>query len=266
MQGLQHERGALRQAILGLTLGLAPCLAHAGLRDEITVFDDELLGAGERDYKLHFNRTPSPRSDETAGQLRVMHELAWGVGRDLELGLHLPTVRNPNGEWTAAGTRLRLKWLPIGAHAGNARHDANGQGTWFAGGNVEISQLRTRYENPPGGFEFRGILGWRGGPWLFAFNPLLSRPLTHQPSQTTKLRLAMKAMREVGHDVAVGVEYYIDRGPLSRPLPREQQDRTLYLVTNFPVGSAASMHLGLGRGTTRGSDAWTFKSVIGFPF
>lgn len=266
MQGPQHERGAIHKVILGLTIGLAACLAKAGLRDEITVFDDELLGVGERDYKLHFNRTPSPRSDETAGQLRVMHELAWGLGRDLELGLHLPTVHNPKGEWTVAGTRLRLKWLPIGAYAGSARHDENGQGIWFAGGNVEVSQLRTRYENPPGGFEFRGILGWRGGPWLIAFNPLLSRPLTHQPSPTTKLRLAMKAIREVGHDVAVGVEYYIDQGPLSRPLPRERQDRTLYLVTNFPVGSAASMYLGVGRGTTQGSDVWTVKTVIGFPF
>ena len=263
MRRLPKRRDCARW-LAGLLL-LVGLNAHAALRDEILVYDDELLRAGERAVELHVNRTLSARVPAHAGQLRVMPEFAWGLGRDVELGLHLPTVRESPGDWRAAGARLRLKWLPIGAH-GDA-HDAGYRegGAWFAGINLELSRVQTRYEDPAWSSELRGIIGWRGGPWVLSFNPVVYQPFTRGTGGTPQLLLGARAMREIRHGASLGFEYHGDRGPLWQPLPRGQQDRIVYLVGEFEVGRSL-VHVGVGRGATRASDPWTLKTMIGFPF
>jgi hypothetical protein len=212
-----------------VALGTLATAARADLKDEIQVYADDINAPGEFHLELHLNATPSGRSTPgypgeitPAHAIRLTPEFSYGVSRDWEAGLYLPTLRDGNGSLYVAGAKLRMKWLPIQPHEGSGA---------FAGLNVELSQVAARFELDRRSLEARPMLGWRSTQWLVAFNPTLdfalagpgrSRPADFSPS--------IKVARTVTDWAAVGLEYYSDLGPVTEIESFGQQMRTLFVA------------------------------------
>ena len=167
--------GSIRGLLCGLIL--IPSIAGAALSDEIQVYTDDINAPGEFGLELHINTTPKGRRvPDYPGEvvpnhgLRITPEFSYGLTETWEAGLYIPTNRDPSGNVSAAGAKLRLKWLPI-------RPAANEAG-WFAGANGELSRLQQKFSQSRDAFELRIMNGYRDEAWLLALNPVFGWELS----------------------------------------------------------------------------------------
>ena len=235
----------------------------AGLQDEIQVYTDDINDPGERAVEVHVNTTPRGISTPAyPGEVtndrgwRMTPEFSLGLTKTTDIGVYVPTVLASDGNFYAAGLKMRFKWLPI---------QSEDTGGFFAGMNFELGQVRQRFSESPRTGEIRNILGWRSTNWLFVVNPILgfdaSRGFSHVPG----LEVATKINRRVSQDLSIGWERYNDRGPTNNPWPSYEQGKVNYLVVDIE-GESFDVNLGIGKGTTPVSDPWTLKAIVGFSF
>lgn len=258
-------------AALALLPPLLPLLflstAHAALPDEIQVYTDDINKPGEFGLELHVNTTPRgvdradfPGETTTHRGLRVTPEFSYGVSKDFELGLYVP-MNLKAGNWSAAGYKLRAKWLPV-------RGDED-TGGWFAGANLELSNIESKFNPSRYNAELRFMLGHRSHDWLFAMNPTfgwaLSPSQAAPPPQNTRYRAGYKVARTVAEGVALGVEYYNEKGRLGAFEAANLQSKTLFWVLDFDR-KPLPFNVGIGRGLNSNSDRWTLKFIFDVPF
>ncbi len=247
---------------------LAVCLggsASAALPDEIQVYTFDINAPGEYGLELHMNATPSGQAKPSfAGEVTTQHgfrltpEFSYGLSRDWEAGLYIPTARGSGGAYYLAGAKLRLKWLP-------AQVDKDGRG-WFAGVNTELGRISQRFDQSRSNLELRFIAGWKNEDWLLAANPIFGWPLSDgQRQRTPDGTIAIKAARSVAKGLALGVEYYSDYGKVSKVLPLDARDNKLFLALDYE-GKPFAFNFGIGRGQTGAADKWTVKAIIEVPF
>ena len=232
--------------------------AWCALPDEIQVYTDDLEAPGERGVELHINATPrGRRTSDYPGEvpthhgLRVTPEISLGLARDWDAGLYLPFVRSAEGAAYFAGPKLRLKWLPL--------RPAEGASGLFAGVNLEAAFVQERFEQARRSAEVRGIVGYRGEAWLFAFNPIVETDLGGEDKGVLFFAPAFKAARRIAHGASLGAEYYADLGRLSHFAPRAEQSHTLYAVID-----TERVNFGVGRGFSGAADRWTVKAIVSF--
>jgi hypothetical protein len=258
-----HARLLCAALLGGLLIGAQP--ARAELSDEIQVYTDDINEPGRFGLELHVNTTPKGRrTPDYPGEVvpyhgwRITPEFSYGIAPSWEAGLYLPVSRDASGNTQLAGTKLRLKWLPV--------KPAEGEAGWFFGANGELSRLKKRFSESRTGFELRLMGGWRDPDWLFAVNPVFGWNLSDgMRSRTADLALAAKVARTVTSDVAVGLEYYSDLGTTRRILPLSQQGNVLYAAVDARA-RGWDINFGIGRGLTRSADDLTVKAIFGFPF
>jgi hypothetical protein len=233
----------------GVFAALAGCLlaaaAHAGLRDEIQVFTDDLAGVHEIGIELHMNTA--------AGAWRLSPEFSYGLTKTLTASIALPFNRDSGGRSDAAGVKVGLKWLPLAAEAG-------GSG-WFLGAGAELARLKSRFDPVRSSIELRGIAGWRNPEWLFAVNPLVA----WKRGGGADVAVAAKAARSVNQDLWVGLEYHSELGTTKRIARWCEQANDVFAVVDTRLG-AWDLHFGIGRGLTPAAEAWTMKAIVGIPF
>jgi hypothetical protein len=242
-------------------LGSGPVFA---IVDEIQVYTDDLDKAGESGLELHVNTTPRGRkTPDYDGDLPPYHgwrltpEFSWGLGHDFDWGLYLPSATDRHGHWYLGGAKLRVKWLPV--------RPAEGGSGWYFGVNNELSRLSRKFSESPLSDEVRFIGGYRGGSWLIGMNPILDWALSSGYRGSPEVMLAWKAVHDVAPGIAVGVEYYNGIGTLAKRLPRDEQERTLFLVADIERKSW-SLNFGVGHGLTPATDDWTLKAILGVSY
>jgi hypothetical protein len=252
---------ALIVVLAAAALGSGPAFAVV---DEIQVYTDDLDARGESGLELHLNTTPRGRkTPDYEGDLppyrgwRITPEFSWGLGHDLDWGLYLPSATDGHGNWYLGGAKLRVKWLPV--------HGPEGEGGWYFGVNNELSRLTRKFSESPLSDEVRIMGGYRGKDWLIGVNPILDWALTPGYRGSPEVTLAWKAVHDVAQGIAVGAEYYNGIGTLAKRLPRDEQERTLYLVAEVERKSW-SVNFGVGHGLTPATDDWTVKAILGFSF
>jgi hypothetical protein len=261
-----------RLAVVALAFAFASsgvCAGSGGPRypisDEIQVYTDDINARGDYGLELHVNTTPSgatepayPGAVPPAHGWRITPEFSYGLGHDLEAGLYLPTATNAqDGQYYWGGVKLRLKWMPLRPH-----EEESG---WFAGANLELSDLNKSFSESRYSSELRLIGGYREGGWLFAFNPIFDWALSNgYRGGGPDLTLAFKAAYEVRPGIAVGPEYYDTMGQTGSPVPGSQQDQVLYLAFDVS-GGPVPFNFGIGRGLTPASDRWTVKAILELP-
>lgn len=263
-----------------IALGCLTASARADLKDEIQVYADDINAPGQFHLEVHLNTTPDGRSTPDYGgeitpehAIRLTPEFSYGLTQDLEAGLYVPAVRASGGSLYLAGARLRLKWLPIrpadsaGNSAGNSAYGnaPDGASGAFAGLNFELSQVAARFERDRHILEVRPMLGWRDPAWLVAFNPVLDVALSgpdhsHPPDFAPALKIA----RSVVDWAALGVEYYVDLGPVTELQPYARQSHMLFLAVDVDRKPWA-FNFGVGRGFGDDTDRWTVKAIIEVP-
>ena len=268
---LATRRAAAAWLWLGLSL-LLPSAAHAALPDEIQVYTDAINQPGESGMELHVKTTPKgqnradyPGEVTTHHGLRVTPEFSYGLTPTLEAGLYLPSSFNA-GNWTLAGIKARIKWLPLQPQKSSATGAATGP---FAGVNLEVSNIAPKFEAARHNAELRFMLGYRTHDWLFAFNPVFGWALSASqevpPARNPKFRTGWKVAREISEGISVGAEYYNDKGTWRNFDPGSQQSKTLYAVLDVEKGPVP-FNLGIGRGVNGQTDPWTIKAIFGFTF
>lgn len=251
-----------------LLIALAAVPAHAALPDEIQVYTDDINDPGKFGLELHVNTTPKgistpgyPGEVVTNHGLRVTPEFSYGLSEDFEAGLYLPTSYN-NGNYSSAGFKLRLKWVPLKAD--------EKKGGFFAGANGELANTDSKFEAWRHNFELRIMSGWRNEDWLIAFNPVFNWALSksQQPEirpRNPQFEQSWKVSRTVAKGVGAGFEYYNEMGPLSHFDPGSQQGKTLYAAVDVTRGPLP-FNFGIGRGLNGATDRWTVKAIFEIPF
>jgi hypothetical protein len=252
-----------RLLVLSLAvLALTGRPAHA-LNDEIQVYLDDMDEPGKRGLELHINATPRGRATpDYPGDLppyhvtRITPEFSQGLTHDFEGGLYLPAAMDTSGNLYLAGAKLRMKWIPLHSEE---------TGGWYAGANLELSNVRRKFAESRYGSELRLIAGYRTRDFLIGFNEVLEWALSPGYRGSPDAMHAWKLSRRVAEKISLGGEYYDDRGPLGHPLPGDQHERTLYLVADIE-NSSWDLNIGIGHGLNAATDAWTVKSIIAFSF
>src|SRR5258706_191888 len=214
--------------------------------------------------ELHLNSTPSGRrTPDYPGDvppnhgIRITPEFSWGLGNDFDWGLYLPTATDSERKYHLGGAKLRVKWLPV--------RSGEGQSGWYFGINNELSRVTKTFSESRWNDEVRVIGGYRGPDWLIGVNPVFGWGLSPGFRGSPEVSLAWKAMHDVGHELALGVEYYNDIGTLANRLPRDQQGRTLYAGMEVER-KTWSLNFGVGHGVTPATDNWTVKAIVGISF
>ena len=255
------------RALAAAMLVALPLLVHAALPDEIQVYTDDINKPGEFGIELHVNTTPRGLDRPgyagevtTPRGLRITPEFSYGLSDDVDIGLYVP-LSYKEGNGSLAGYKLRLKWLPI--------RGAEGRGGWFAGANLELSNIQGKFESSRHNAELRFMLGHRSADWLFAVNPTfgwaLSSAQEQPPPQNTNFRLGYKASRTVAEGIALGFEYYNAKGRWRGFDPGSEQSKVLFWTLDFDR-KPLPFNLGIGRGLNGNSDKWTVKAIFDVPF
>jgi hypothetical protein len=260
MRALPSGRAA---ALVAVLLAFA-CADAAAIVDEIQVYTDEVDARGERGLELHLNTTPRGRkTPDYDGDLppyrgtRITPEFSWGLGHDMDWGLYFPSAIDKDGNVYLGGIKPRFKWMPV--------HGSEEQGGWYAGANIELSRLTKKFSESPLTTELRLIGGYRAPDWLIGVNPIFEWNLSKGYRGSPDVELAWKAVHRVTGPLMMGLEYYDGLGTLRDRLPRAEQERTLYLVTEYEAKSW-SLNFGVGHGVTAATDNWTVKAIVGLSF
>jgi hypothetical protein len=254
----------MKKILILCMLCISSALAQAALLDEVQVYTDDINGLGEWGLEMHINGTPKgvpqptyPGEITSHHGLRLTPEISYGISKTLEAGLYLPMVKAGDGNFYVAGSKVRLKWLPL---------QADESGGFFGGINLELSQIKTQFSQSAQSLEMRNIIGWKNSQWLVAINPIFGWDLSPgYRHRSPELNLATKVSRAFSESVAMGIEYYNGRGQLNEMLASGQQNKTLFLVMDYE-GKPFNFNVGVGKGLTSVSDKWTLKSIIEVPF
>ena len=248
-----------------LLLALPAARLPAVMIDEIQVYTDDINAPGKFGLELHVNSTLQGRSaPDYPGEvtpehgLRLTPEFSYGINREFEAGLYLPTEHTAGGQNLLAGTKVRLKWMPVQPN--------EKVGGWFLGLNGELSYLARNFDQTQWGFELRTMIGYREIGWLLAANQVMGWGLSGPgKSGRPETGLQLKAARKIVHGISFGPEYYAGYGPLGRALPSVAQDHTLYAALDVDLKPWV-FNVGLGRGLTSAADKWTLKFIFEIPW
>ena len=234
---------------------LACSLIAVAAPNEIKVFTDELANYGEHTLETHVNKASNagPGDPNRLTPLRVMPEYSYGIWRNWEFSLQLPAAFNGNTN-QLEGYRAELQYV--------APHDDDEGFYW--GFNFELARSKRMRETAFSNIEFTPILGYRTDRWHFVVNPGIEKAISGA-SHTTNFQPAAKVAYKAFGQYYIGIEGYVDAGPLRHALPANQQSRMLYFAWDGKVGKS-DVNIGVGRGFTDASDRWVIKTVFEFTF
>ena len=267
---------------IGLVAGLlwitTTSTASAGDLFEIQVYEAEVNRPMQVGLEAHFNytfagrKTPSYEGELTPNHVsRLTLEPALGITEYLEVGAYFQNLLEPDGRYRFAGWKLRTKWVVPRRYT----HQ------FFLGMNAEIGKVPQRVEEEGWANEFRPILGWSNGYWLFDVNPIFGYALTGPDKLKPDFEPAGKVGYNTQYGFMVGTEYYAGLGYLSSlPAPRTQQDHLLFLTFDLvsPVSPTTTtsvdaeeepfeLNIGLGRGLSDATpQKWIIKAIVGRTF
>ena len=108
--------------------------------------------------------------------------------------------------------------------------------------------------------EIRPIVGWRKGDYEFIINPIVDMGFGQNGDSI--FAPCARFARNLGENLAVGLEYYTDLGPLRNFSTFNEQQHNLYAVVDFKIGRF-DVNAGVGYGLTPGSDRLMYKMIIG---
>ena len=231
-----------------------PLLAVAA-PNEIKVFTDELAAYGEHTLETHMNKASraGPTAQVRATPFQVMPEYSYGIWHNWELSFQLPASLEQD-RLSGNGYRGELQYV--------APHQEN-RG-WYWGINVEIANAVLNGQQRVWNAEIVPIVGLRIDGWHLVANPGISRALSGS-ARKINFDPAAKIARKVAGNNSIGLEYYLEAGPIHRLLPNSQRSQVLYVAWDGKLGKS-DFNVGLGHGFTGASDRWVIKSVFEFAF
>jgi hypothetical protein len=225
--------------------------------DEIQVYNAEIAKVGQWTFQLHSNYAFIGRKEpDFPGGLVPNHALqgtgewAWGITDWWEMGFYTPYAVDQ--ELTPYSNAAKIRQLFVIPNAAERE--------FFYGVNFEFSYAMPQFSETRWNMEIRPIVGWRKGDYEFIINPIVD--LGFGQNGGAEFVPAARFARKLGENLAVGVEYYTDLGPLQSWLPFNEQQHNVYAVVDFKIGRF-DVNAGVGYGLTPGSDRLMYKMIIG---
>jgi len=236
---------------------LAASTISARAVDEIQVYNAEIAKVGQWTFQLHNNYAFIGRKEQDfPGGLIPNHALngtgewAWGITDWWEMGFYTPYAVDQ--DLTPYSNAAKIRQLFVIPNAAERE--------FFYGVNFEFSYAMPQFSETRWNMEIRPIVGWRKGDYEFIINPIID--LGFGQSGGAEFVPAARFARKLGENLAVGVEYYTDLGPLQSWLPFNEQQHNIYAVVDFKIGRF-DVNAGVGYGLTPGSDRLMYKMIIG---
>jgi hypothetical protein len=244
-------------------LAALPVPARAVDIFEIQVYEGDINEPRQAGVELHTNFVAAGRAAPVFDgesvpdrSLRLTVEPSFGVLRFWELGAYLELDTAPGrSEAHFGGYKLRSKLVVPRERTGRFTIGLNmevGRGVAVLGSNQWDSEVRP-------------ILSWWGGRWFAAINPILGWSLTGDRSAAPELEPCAKVRFVAGHQIGLGLEYYAGLGRIDAIPAFSQQQHVLYFAGDLLDGPI-ELNVGLGRGLTDATDAWTLKAIVGKTF
>ncbi len=240
-------------------LGLFTALTPAHATDEIQVYNAGIAAVGQFTIEQHLNYTPVgvktpafPGALVNNGALNGTPEFAYGVTDWWEVGFYLPFAIKDEIFYSDG---FKLRTLFVSPHAD--------QRDFFYGVNFEFSRETPPFAQTQYAMEIRPIIGIRNSDYEFIVNPIVD--IGFGKYGEADFAPAARVAHKFGQDLYAGFEYYADFGKIGDFLPLEQQQHTLFAVTDFKLG-VFDVDFGVGYGLTPASDRWVVKTIIGYAF
>jgi hypothetical protein len=239
------------------------CSANAQALDpfEIQVYDAETLPKGDAMAEFHALTRPEVAQPAIGpssgfldpGLLHLAFEPQVGIAPQMEVGAYFETALWPDGSFRIEGGKLRFKVRVK-------------EGAWpfEAAINFELGLSDQVTGEPLWGGELRPILMKKLGPVRIMVNPIVGWALW--PLAAPTFEPAAKVNCEVLWNIAAGLEYYGDIGPIDAPLPLAQEQHFLFYTVDVYRWPRVELALGLGEPLTRASGGWVGNANLGYEF
>jgi len=232
-RGTGRGRSAIRR-LLCAAIGAAclcgsfPSVARA--TDEIQVYNAGIATPGQFTIQQHLNyvangvKTPDfPGGLVSNHSLNGTPEFAYGMTEWWELGFYLPFAVQ-NNQLLSDGAKLRTLFVSPNADRRNL----------FYGVNFEFSYTTPKFSQSRFGMEIRPILGVRYSDIEFIVNPIVD--LSFGRFGEADFAPAARLAGQLKPDVWLGLEYYSDLGKIGDFASFNDQQHTLFAVTDFKAG------------------------------
>jgi hypothetical protein len=177
-------------------------------------------------------------------------EWACGITDWWEMGFYTPFAVDQN--LTPYSNAAKIRQLFVTPHA-DKREFFYGVNFEFSYAIAAILANQMEHGNPP---DHR----LAQNDYEFIVNPIVD--LGFGQNGGAEFVPAARFARKLGENLAVGVEYYTDLGPLQNWLPFNEQQYNIYAVVDFKNGRF-DVNAGVGYGLTPGSDRLMAKMIIG---
>jgi len=225
--------------------------------DEIQVYNAGIAAPGQFTIQQHLNYVPLGVKDPpfpggliSNNSINGTPEFAYGVTDWWEVGLYLPFAIKDQ-QFLSDAFKLRTLFVSPNAEQRN----------FFYGVNFEFSNTMPRFSQSRFGMEIRPIIGVRNADWEFIVNPIVD--VSFGKYGEADFTPAARVARKLAPDTFVGLEYYADFGEIGNFARLEDQQHTLFAVTDFKLG-VFDVNFGVGYGLTPASDRWVVKSIVGY--
>lgn len=248
------RRMSRKGGILALLGGmLATATSAPAAPEEIKVYTDEIAEQGEHalEWQTTFARSPKSNGPQSA-TVNTMAEYAYGWRDDLEVGVQFPLARRA-GAWRATGLFAEAQYI--------APHETDDGAYW--GVRLEAGYAAPIDEDKGWHTQLVGIFGWRSGPLSLTINPGLDIPLTGD-DRDIRFEPAAGLSWHIDKRRALGLEYFVEAGPLKKLLPRNQRSELLFLTADTKVDDVG-LHFGIGKAMTDGASRRVLKFIAEFP-
>jgi hypothetical protein len=234
-------------------------LAAAGrvcaLPADFRVLNDDLTAPGGFGAEIQAShaRSRSGTDDEGGPVHQALLELSAGLAPQWELSLQMPATRLADGAgWRGTGANLELTYI--------APHDDDDGGYW--GWRAEFGRARPPGERAAWAWEWRPILGYRWDDWHGVLNPGLSANVS-VGDRRLKFEPAGKLSYQLSKPLALGVEYFVEGGPLSRLSARRDRSEIGLLVVDGQWG-ACNLTVGVGKGFAGATEGRVMKLLLSY--
>jgi hypothetical protein len=183
----------------------------------VQVYNAEIAKIGQWTFQLHSNYAFIGRKEpDFPGGLVPNHALqgtgewAYGITDWWEMGFYTPYAVDQN--LTPYSNAVKIRELFVIPNAAERE--------FFYGVNFEFSYAMPQFSETRWNMEIRPIVGWRKGDYEFIVNPIVD--LGFGQNGGAEFVPAARFARNLVENLAVGVEYYTDLGPLQSWLPLQR--------------------------------------------
>ena len=268
---IRATRTMFTASCLTLLALVVPRPARALDRFEIQVYEADINRPGRFGLEVHTNVVAGGTGDVDApgrlparGVARLTLEPAIGVTDFLELGGYLQFYGGPGEGLGFAGGKVRAKFVVPERLKWPVQ----------VGLNVELGRVPWKIEAEGWANEFRPIVAWNHGRWLFDINPIFGYALTGPDAFKPDFEPCGKISWNTDRWFSVGVEYYAGLGLIPDGFSGwRAQEHIAYLVFDWMPPSTSEdetpweFNVGLGKSLRSDAEAdWVVKTIVGRSF